>query len=111
MYTITLLAVSAGQAKSQVSPDGVRFPANQAAGTQVGQPGRWDAGRPSAGMGYYPRYPSLRLGRCHAFIRSSTLNHPFTHCLSRSPAPRFSPAINARQVNALIRLFLLKDSE
>jgi len=44
-----------------------RAPAARQARPQVIQPGRWDAGRPSAGMGYYPWYPSLRLGLSHAF--------------------------------------------
>jgi len=56
MYTITLLVVSVGQAKSllMASLVGIHCPASQAAGTQVGQPVRLDAGQPSAGMGYYP---------------------------------------------------------
>jgi len=56
-----LLAISAGQAKSQVSPDG------QPGGhLLLGKPLRWEAGRtarslgrPSAGMGCYQWYPSL----------------------------------------------------
>ena len=66
MYTTSVQAKPSDKPLLTVSLAN-RCPTSQAAWTQVGQPGRCDAGRPSVGLSYYLGYPSLRLGRSQAF--------------------------------------------